>query len=163
MNNTDCFIPLTQGQTAICSPEDYEFLCGFKWCAQKSYSNANGYVWYAVSQSDNKKIRMHHLVAKRAELPESRQYDHRDRNGLNNTRENIRPCNYSQNGANSTKQPNTISKFKGVAWHKNEHKWHSRIMVQGRRIHLGSFEEEIDAHRAYEVAAIRYFGEFACP
>lgn len=162
MNDSDCLIPLTQGKFAKVSPEDYEYLSQFKWCAQKQPTTF-GYMWYAVNICKNRTIRMHHIVAKRAGLPESKHYDHKDRIGINNTRENLRPCTWSQNMANRTKMWGSSSKFKGVSWHKRDRIWSAKIQISGKQIHLGRFQDEADAHRAYTEAAVRYFGEFACP
>lgn len=75
---------------------------------------------------------------------------------------NIRLATSSQNGANSRKwNKKTTSKFKGVFWRKDINKWRARIGVNRARINLGNFDSEIDAAKAYNEAAIKYFGEFA--
>ncbi len=104
---------------------------------------------------------MHQEIAKRAGIPPSRQYDHRDRNGLNNTRGNIRPSNHQLNMANSKKSVGKSSKHKGVIWNKARKKWHAQIGFNGDNIYLGLFDNEDDAGEAYVVAAIQLFGEFA--
>jgi hypothetical protein len=53
------------------------------------------------------------------------------------------------------------SKHKGVCWHKTKRKWYASIVVEYKNIHLGVFDNEIDAAIAYNNAAIFYFGEFA--
>ncbi len=53
------------------------------------------------------------------------------------------------------------SKFKGVCFHKRHKKWQASINSGGRLIHLGSFGGEIEAAKAYNEAALEYFGEFA--
>jgi hypothetical protein len=53
------------------------------------------------------------------------------------------------------------SRYKGVDWAKDMKRWRARILVNGKRIYLGSFENEIDAAKAYDEAAKRYHGDFA--
>lgn len=53
------------------------------------------------------------------------------------------------------------SEFKGVSWHQNSNKWIAKIIHNRAPIHLGVFSNEIDAARAYNFAAIEYFGKNA--
>ena len=89
-------------------------------------------------------------------------YDHKDRNFLNNQKNNLRTCNQSQNIANVEKYTkNATSRFKGVHYCKRDKVWRSKIMVNQKTICLGTFRNESKAALAYNEAAIRYFGEFA--
>jgi hypothetical protein len=99
---------------------------------------------------------MHNLV-----LPDVKKPDHRDGDGLNNTRANLRSATRSQNAMNRRKQKGTSSRFKGVSWNKREQKWKVKIMFNCRVINLGSFDSEKAAARTYDAAAKKYFGEFA--
>lgn len=86
--------------------------------------------------------------------------DHKDRNPLNNCKDNLRICNFSTNGINKTKQKGKYtSQYKGV--HADKNKWRAAIYINNRRKSLGHFENEIDAAKAYNDAALKYFGEFA--
>lgn len=87
--------------------------------------------------------------------------DHRDGDGLNNQRHNLRPATTRQNGQNRRKVAAASSAFKGVSFHLRDRKWQARIKVSAARIQLGYFESEADAARAYNAAALKYFGEFA--
>ena len=60
--------------------------------------------------------------------------DHRDGNGLNNCRSNLRICRNVQNQWNKRKRANTASEFKGVTWHKATKKWRARITVDKKQI-----------------------------
>jgi len=88
--------------------------------------------------------------------------DHIDRNRDNNAIENLRVATTSLNCANSRHRRNNTSGFKGVEWRKAKQKWHAGIMVDGRRLHLGTFDTPEAAHAAYMAAAVKHFGEFAC-
>jgi hypothetical protein len=165
LENTTCLVPLTQSQFAIVSPEDFEWAMQFKWQAQKS-EKTNGVLWYARRRSvgpNRMSFLMHREIARRAGLPDSPDYDHKDRNSLNNTRENLRPCTRSQSNANRCKfSGKTTSKLKGAYWHKVMGKWASGIKMNGKRIPLGYFDTDVEAHEAYMAASRKYHGEFAC-
>lgn len=88
--------------------------------------------------------------------------DHRNRNGLDNRRENLRLATKSQNGMNQGKQRrDTSSQFKGVSFHKGPQKWCAYITVNGKKIGLGHYDTEIEGARAYNIAAREHFVEFA--
>lgn len=87
--------------------------------------------------------------------------DHKDCNGLNNTRAHLRFASNSQNQANRRKRETDTSKYKGVYWYPNKQKWHSAVSVNGKKRSLGYFTEEFDAAQAYNFAALEAHGEFA--
>lgn len=74
----------------------------------------------------------------------------------------LRTATYSENTHNRKKTVSkTSSKFKGVYWSKQKQKWKARIYVNKKQIWLGSFDNEIDAAKEYNKAALLYIGEFA--
>ena len=89
----------------------------------------------------------------------NQEIDHKDLNKLNNLRNNLRICVHGQNEHNKNKRSNTSSKFKGVSFSNN--KWLAEIRVNGKRINLGRYDEEIKAAEMYNDAAKNYYGEFA--
>lgn len=99
---------------------------------------------------------MHKLITGFAET------DHKDHDGLNNQRLNLRDATRSQNHANQQPQIKGSSRFKGVYWHKMGRKWLAQIVIKGHRHYLGLYVLEEDAARAYDQAALEAFGEYAC-
>ncbi len=143
-------ISLTQGKVALVGDEDYEELNASKWCAVKRKGG-----WYAMGRTG---ILMHRVIL---EAPPGVQVDHRNHDGLDNRRKNIRLCTSSQNNANRIKKPGCSSTYKGCSWCKARRKWQAYIYVNYKRIFLGYFAKEIEAARAYGQAALEYFGDFA--
>lgn len=82
------------------------------------------------------------------------QIDHIDGNCHNNKIENLRECTMSQNIANAS-----FGENRGVELHGA--KYRARIVVNGNRIELGSYDTIEEARAAYKDAADRFFGEFA--
>jgi len=146
-------IPLTQGKFAIVDPADFDELSQYKWTAAKSPNT-----FYAVRSAQGRQIRMHRLIT---DAPKGLVVDHRNHNGLDNRKENLRLCTRSENARNQRPQTGRSSKYKGVCWHKNQKKWLARVYSKGVTYHLGSFNSEIAAAKAYDKKAKELFGEFA--
>lgn len=160
-------IVLTQGKLAIVSDEDFEWASQFRWYAHNHPSKSRDN-WYArrnppaVNGRVRGSIYLHREIARRAGLPSSPRYDHRNGDGLDNQRGNIRPCTQSQNLANMRKFLGTgSSRFKGVSWSRQHGKWGAKVQVNQKQIWLGLFATEEAGHRAYATAAKNYFGEFS--
>lgn len=93
--------------------------------------------------------------------PEGMHVDHKNGNGLDNQRSNLRIVTRSQNMHNQRKTRGS-SQFKGVSWFRPYSNWRAYITIDDRRKHLGYFTSEEDAGRAYDTAARAAFGEYAC-
>jgi hypothetical protein len=87
--------------------------------------------------------------------------DHKDRNILNNQRENLRPATRQQQEANKATNKSNTSGYKGVSWSTSHHKWWARVKVNGKTIHLGYYKSKEYAANAYNKGSLKYFGEFA--
>lgn len=88
-------------------------------------------------------------------------YDHENRDYLRNIPDNLRRCSSGQNSFNRSKRKGCSSKHKGVAWNKQLSKWQALIMKNGKRFHLGFFDNENEAALAYNNAALKLHGKFA--
>jgi hypothetical protein len=80
---------------------------------------------------------------------------------MNNRRNNLRIATTSQNNHNAVVRIDSITGCKGVQWYPRYDKWVARIQVNGQRINLGYFISKEEAKQAYDVAALKYHGEFA--
>jgi hypothetical protein len=88
------------------------------------------------------------------------QIDHKNGNGLDNRRDNLRKATATENNRNRMKlRAPCASKYKGVWRHYD--KWGAAIWDKGKSIKLGRFDTEAKAAEAYDAAARRLHGEFA--
>ena len=62
---------------------------------------------------------------------------------------------------NSRKRINTSSKYKGVSWSFDRKIWQCHIWINGKSKNMGRYLSEIDAARVYNLAAKKYYGQFA--
>ncbi len=147
-------IPLTQGKYAIVDGCDYTYLNQFKWHYNEGYAKRN-----IGKRPNRRRLPMHRVILERMGYKDFIQPDHINGNGLDNRRCNLRPATASQNRCNRGKQSNNTSGYKGVCWDRK--KWRAYIGVNGKRIHLGLFDNIKDAARAYNEAALKYHKEFA--
>ena len=148
---------INSGLFAIVDDEDYEKVAAYKWYALRKpgriYARANT---SRAGGQPPRSVMMHWLVA-------DKWVDHIDRDGLNNTRANLRPCTASQNAMNKRKQVGCVSRFKGVSYEPKKRLWRARITIDGKMISLGRFKSEEAAARAYDAAAKELFFQFARP
>jgi hypothetical protein len=87
--------------------------------------------------------------------------DHIDGDALNNQKKNLRICTHAENMRNSQIPINNTSGYKGVSYNKRYKKWEAHISFNNKLLNLGSFNDPVDAARAYNAAALKYHGEFA--
>jgi len=147
-------IRLTKDKFAIVDPDDYQKLSQHHWQLLEGESKK----CYAACLENRKIVYMHRVIMN---APEGKIVDHRNREGLDNTKRNLRLATHSQNCCNRTRTKSGSSKYKGIRYRGKKRKWEASICYNGIYKHLGTFENEEDAARAYDEAAKIYHGEFA--
>ncbi len=133
---------------------------------KKNYDIIKSYCWFehvptngthrlmARDANNNTTIYMHILLG-------FKNYDHIDRNELNNLESNFRASTKQQNNRNKSLHKNNTSGFTGVSWMKQRQKWNAHITIDYKSIKLGYFDNKDDAIKARLRAEKEYFGEFA--
>lgn len=152
-------IKLTKGKVALVDDEDFEYLNQWKWHIQPSINTEYAIRTEWVSKNKCICIRMHRdLLA----IKDSRiKVDHKDGNGLNNQKVNLRECTQAQNGRNTRSRKNSSSKYLGVHFCKTRKKWVAQIQHDKKAYSAGLHLSEADAAIAYNKKAIELHGEFA--
>lgn len=154
-------MPLTQNYYAVIDESDYDDLIHFKWSLfETPWGNYAKRFW---QENDRLKFEYMH----RRLLPGSERVDHRNGDGLDNRRANLRPATNSQNGYNRKGlNSNNTSGLIGVSWSRQHNRWSSYIYIpsesggNGKKKHLGLFIDPIEAAIARDEAAKKYHGEF---
>lgn len=157
-------IPLTQGKVALVDDEDYDFLMQWKWTLAsskgKEYAHRRkkiGDLYYT--------FKMHRVILEIANS--ETKADHKDGNGLNNQRSNLRIATQQENCFNRKSRIDKPSLFKGVSIErkKNGPRWLSTISINKKQTKLGRTPHtpcgELLAAVRYDIAAVKNYGEFA--
>jgi hypothetical protein len=116
---------------------------------------------YREISIDNTLYRAHRLAFLYMDgiLP-TQDIDHVNRIKHDNSWNNLRLCNKSQNSANTGLKISNTSGYKGVVWDKNRNKWRVQIRIKGKKTNLGRFDDLNEAILISEKALKKEFGEF---
>lgn len=145
-------IKLTQDKYALVDDEDFESLSKWKW------RFGHGYARRDIKIGGRRTIYMHRQIigAKKGMCT-----DHKDHNGLNNQRNNLRLCTVSQNMCNRRHlKRKKFTIFRGVRMDRRTLKWNAVISKDGVTRYIGSFKSDIEAAMAYNKYAKKIHGEF---
>lgn len=136
---------------ALVDDEDFERVNKHKWQVTIDSNTC-----YALTKIEGKTISMHKFITG------YKMTDHKNHDGLDNQRDNLREATPQQNNMNSRLRKDTSSNYKGVHWRKDIKKWQARIQYKNKRVFLGNFLCKKSAGLAYNNKARELFGEYAC-
>ncbi len=150
---------------ALVDNDDFELVSGYKWRLSKNVNKTSGDVsFYAVTHVKREgggwtTLHMHRLILG-LEFGDKRWGDHINYKTLDNRRCNLRPCSPSESVRHRRKTKNTSSRYTGVCFNTRDKNWVSKIMVEGKNKHLGSFKTQKEAAIQYDKAAYAEYKEF---
>jgi hypothetical protein len=152
-------IPLSQGKCALIDAADVPRVCAYKWYALTTRGGKT-YACRNIRRPDGRRTTqyLHRFLAG---APDGLEVDHRNGDGLDCRRENLRCATRPQNCANVPKAAQNTSGYIGVSWRKDRCKWIAQIQVQGKHIHIGQFDSPEAAAEARARYARDVHGEFA--
>ena len=144
-------------QIVLIDDEDYDKIKCYNWHLIKRRKDGGIYI---QAHSKNKTIHFHRLIMN---CPKGLYVDHINHDTLDNRKCNLRICTNSENNINKFKiKKFTTSIYKGVT--KTEYNtYKAEIRFNGTHLRLGSFKTEDQAAIAYNIACLKYHGEFCRP
>lgn len=150
------YITLTKGYEAVIDVKDIPLVDGYNWTAMVRphtvYARRN---W--CTDGKQKSVLMHRVILGE---PKGVEVDHKDCDGLNNRRSNLRAASRLDNSHNQRLSKRNTSGFKGVSFRRRDGNWTAQILLNGRTHYLGHHPTPMAAHAAYQRASAELHGEF---
>ena len=140
-----------QGVEFLIDTEDHDKIKGSTWVANQSGG-------YLVARKNNKIIRLHRVLMGVQNDPEAI-VDHINGDVTDNRKQNLRITTHQENCQNTTYHKGTEVKYPGVSRTQDLKKYRARIMVDGKEIYLGRFDNQEDAIKVRKEAEKKYFGK----
>lgn len=153
-------IPLTQGKVAIVDDEDYELVIKYGWTTHSIHKKGRVVREYVRVSNPRKHgtLYLHQLIN---QTPPGMKTDHRNGNPLDNRRCNLRTATNAENSRNRVGGSGNTSGYKGVSFFKRDKRWRAYLVLNGKQIHLGYFNDPIAAAKTADAAALTHHGSFA--
>ena len=148
-------ISLSNGGFFLVDEEDVRMAMCYRW------NHYKGRVRRTLGSGKYKNSKTVYFAREILGVNDYRVVDHIDGNPLNNTRANLRICTIRENGFNRKLYANNTTGYRGVYWHKRIGQFQATIRVSGKAFHLGYYHKPEEAHKAYCLAADKYYGDFA--
>lgn len=148
-------IPLTQGRCALVSDVDYDVLSCHKWYFLRERSGSvGGYAARNISKNGKRTLELMHRRILNCSI--EHEVDHRDGDGLNNQRSNLRTCTRSENQCNRAVFKNNRLGRKGISFSVKRQRFLAVIYQHGKQLWHRSYKtlEEAVAGRAEMVARL---------
>lgn len=153
-------IKLTHGKVALVDDEDYEWINKYTWCLLLTgYAGSASMIWEYKTRG----IALMHRVI--LNVPKNQIIDHINRNKLDNRKSNLRIADPTGNNANKGLQTNNTLGYKGLKlkfYKDGTPKYEVIVRHKNIKHYIGVFKSKEEAALAYNEAAIKYFGEYAC-
>lgn len=156
------YVTLTKGYEAVIDASDVPLIGKWDWSAiisrRPDGSLRAVYARRGVRlNGGNNAVYMHRVIGGPMGLDET---DHKDGDGLNNRRSNLRNVTRTQNSYNGRTRVDNTSGFKGVGWDESNQRWRARIKTGGKEHTLGYFICRAAAAVAYARASSELHGEY---
>jgi len=153
-------MPISKGYVALLSDEDAH-LTRWKWSARER-SNGRVYAQRTVWLKGQSKVGVVHLHREVLGLSKGDGIvDHKDGNGINCQRENLRKTNLSVNSRNAPgpRDKISISGFRGVSWKSDVSQWRVSIAKEKNlNVHLGCYDDLEEAKECRVLHELLYWG-----
>ena len=156
IGNNAIMCKLPTGRYFIFDAVDTDKVKQHRWTvAESGYVETTSYL-----KGESVRLRLHRIIV---DAPDEMVIDHINGNRWDNRRCNLRIATPMDNSHNHKLFITNSSGYTGVSYEKRRGKYAAYIHVDGRKKHLGYFNDPKTAAKAYDQAAVFYYGEFASP